>query len=170
MSTRLLPDSEPTQFRSETDPELLQRRIHRLEGELEDARAALREEREKTSAIVRAHAALQRALHPFYDGLRMVYGHLDTSAGPGTASDGGSSSPSGPLDGNRYQPWKDKFRGQTAEAIDILVKYEAGLSRKQLASFLRVEPGSGTMSQVIFKLNKAELIVKDGNLIRLKRI
>ena len=81
-----------------------------------------------------------------------------------------SPSASGPLDPSRYAPWKQKFPGQTAAAIDILVKYESGLTRKQLASFLKVEPGSGTMSQIIFKLNKAELITKDGNVIRLKRL
>jgi hypothetical protein len=84
---------------------------------------------------------------------------------------GAVSAPSNsPLDSSRYEPWKQKFPGQTATAINILAKYEAGLTRKQLAGFLRVEPGSGTMSQIIFKLNKAELIEKDGNIIRLRRI
>ena len=83
---------------------------------------------------------------------------------------GESAVSGGPLDPLRYAPWKEKFRGQTADAIDILIKYEGGLTRKQLAGYLRVEPGSGTMSQVIFKLNKADLIMKDGNLIRLRRL
>ncbi|MGA3168350.1 MAG: hypothetical protein ABSF14_19790 [Terriglobia bacterium] len=148
------------------DPSLLQRKIERLEGDLEDAREELAETKEQLAAVSRGQAKLKQALQPVYDGLRMIFGELKNVA----ADNVSPSQSSGPLDSSRYEPWRQKFRGQTANAIDVLVKYEAGLTRRQLAGFLRVEPGSGTMSQIIFKLNKAELIEKDGSNIRLKKL
>jgi hypothetical protein len=150
--------------------ETLRSENHRLRGQVEDLRSSLHEEKTRARA---AEAILEntknalRPLYKFYKGLGEIFGEIDISA----MNFESSSAPSnGPLNADRYQPWKDKFPGQTASAIDILAKYEAGLTRKQLAGFLKVEPGSGTMSQIIFKLNKAELIHKDGNTIRLKRI
>lgn len=138
-----------------------------LHAEPVDENAELREElsdlRAEFGNFKESYERDRNQLASLLHGLRAVFG----GSGEMPAS---SPSSTGPLDPSRYAPWKEKFRGQTASAIDILVKYEAGLTRKQLASFLRVEPGSGTMSQIIFKLNKAELIVKDGNLLRLKRL
>lgn len=127
----------------------LREELDDLREEFEAFRSEVREERRQLAGILQSG--------------RVVFG----GNGEMPAS---SPSSTGPLDPSRYAPWKEKFRGQTAAAIDILVKYEAGLTRKQLASFLRVEPGSGTMSQIIFKLNKAELVIKDGNVLRLKRL
>lgn len=150
----------------ETD--ILKRRIEDLEQELQNERLKAQEERARSSGALKSLARLRSQLQPLYGALRAVFGELDSV---GIEPNGNTpETSSGPLDAARYAPWKEKYRGHTASAIDILVKYEAGLSRKQLASFLRVEPGSGTMSQIIFKLNKAELIVKDGNLLRLKRL
>jgi hypothetical protein len=112
-------------------------------------------------------ARLRSQVQPWYSALRALMGDLDAAGVEETSS---SPSASGPLDAARYLPWKNKYPGQTASAIDILCKYEAGLTRKQLAGFLGIEAGSGSMSQIIFKLNKAELIHKDGTNIRLKRL
>jgi len=127
----------------------LREEVSDLRAELEDLKSAYEQDRNR----------LGNLLH----GLRAMFGGE-------TVPSSAPSSGSGPLDPSRYAPWKEKFRGQTSNAIDILVKYEAGLSRKQLAAFLRVQPGSGSMAQIIFKLNSAGLIVKDGELIRLKRL
>lgn len=135
-----------------------------VDDEVTTLREELNELRSEFDELKSAYQSDRDRLGNLLHGLRAVFG------GNGESTPSQSSSSSGPLDPSRYAPWKEKFRGQTASAIDILVKYEAGLTRKQLASFLRVEPGSGTMSQIIFKLNKAELIVKDGNLLRLKRL
>jgi FtsZ-binding cell division protein ZapB len=149
------------------DRDELQRQIDNLKQDLEDARAATQRARDQSAAANRALTNIRKQFEPWYRALRALFGELD-AAGIGATSENGASN--SPLDSSRYQPWKDKFPGQAATAIDILAKYEAGLTRKQLAGFLRVEPGSGTMSQIIFKLNKAELIDKDGNIIRLRRL
>ena len=142
-------------------------RISQLEEEIEDLREQLRESKDKLAAVSRGQARLKQTLAPLYSALQMIFGELK---GVEASESPSSTTPGGPLDSSRYEPWRQKFRGQIANAIDILVKYEAGLTRRQLAGFLKVEPGSGTMSQIIFKLNKAELIEKDGSNIRLRRI
>jgi hypothetical protein len=130
--------------------EVLREELNDLRAELDDLKNSYEQDRNKIGTILHA--------------LRSIFS--------GNADSVSTSSPSGgaPLDASRYEPWKQKFPGRTASAIDLLVKYETGLSRKQLASFLRVDSGSGSMSQVIFKLNKAGLISKEGNLIRLKKL
>jgi hypothetical protein len=144
-----------------------ERTIAELEHDLEIEREKVREARAQMAASAKALARLRSQLQPWYAALRSLFGELDAA---GVDAGATSTSSSGPLDAARYAPWKEKYRGQTADAIDILVKYEAGLSRKQLASFLKINSGSGSMSQIIFKLNKADLIEKDGSLIRLRRI
>ena len=140
--------------------------IEQLEEDNEGLREQVRELKEKLLSVSRGQVRLKQTLAPLHDALKMIFGELKDVE----ANEPSVSSSTGPLESSRYEPWRQKFRGQTANAIDILVKYEAGLTRKQLASFLKVEPGSGTMSQIIFKLNKAELIHKDGNILRLRRV
>lgn len=140
------------------DKDVLNMELDRLEAKIVTARAELKQ----LELMQQVAAAKMRAL---YIALHGFYGEEPSIGAPGPSQNAG-----GPLNAERYQPWKNKFPGQTASAIDLLVRYEAGLTRKQLAGFLGVESGSGTMSQIIFKLNKAELIDKDGNLIRLKRL
>lgn len=151
--------------------QLLRQRVEELEEEAEQLRGDLERERSKSVVVKRAMTTLRGTLQPLYNGLRMVFGELDAA---GIASEGTvgteSQSSSAPLDESRYAPWKTKFPGKTAEMIDALVRYEAGLTRKQLAGFVKIDPGSGSMSQCIFKLNKAGLIEKNGNLIRLRKL
>lgn len=135
--------------------DVLDRKIREKKAELEDINAAGK--------------AIASRLYNAYLALQAFFEIHDAPVGASAPANPTNSS-TGPLDISRYAPWKNKYPGQTAQAIDILVKYEAGLSRKQLAGFLGIASGSGSMSQIIFKLNKADLIIKDGDLIRLKRL
>lgn len=152
--------------------ESYEREIVGLAAEIETLKRELEDERRKGKSAASAIKAIQKHFKAEFMVLRAVFGEIEAI---GLGDDDVPAQRSGgslhtPLDSSRYAPWKEKFKGQTAAAIDILVMYEAGLTRKQLASFLKVAPGSGTLTDVIYKLNRAELIEKDGKVVRLRRI
>src|SRR6266849_3374332 len=116
---KLLEMGEPDQL------QLLRQRVEELESELEIQREKVQEARSQSSNAARALSRLRTQLQPWYSALRGIMGELDT-AGVQSGSEDSPASSGGPLDPSRYAPWKEKFRGQTATAIDILVKYEVG--------------------------------------------
>jgi hypothetical protein len=162
---RLLPESRAA-VDAEAEASVLRHKVARLEGDLQDMRDALFAEREKNSATNRALARLRTQLQPLYDAFRGIFGELEI-AGAATAAAADPSN--GPLDPALWAPWKEKFRGKCAEMIDALLKYENGLTRAQLMRFTGQQSG-GAFTQNIFKLNSANLIEKDGDTIRLRRL
>jgi hypothetical protein len=101
---------------------------------------------------------LRRHLAPFYDRLRAVFGELDTAvaASPQTV-------PTNPI----WEAWKKRLGGLPAKAIDVLLLH-GELSRTQLR--IHLQCATGSVPDIVYKLNQAGLINKNGSKISLKEL
>jgi len=153
---RLLTEGEP----EETDADELRRQIQNLEQDLEDARAATKRAREQSAGAVRALTNLRKMLEQPYRAMRAVFGELEAA---GIAS---PASPESPGQGNpKWESWKKRMPGKTAEFIDLLLTHE-WMTAAQLKAAAHCS--SDTVYQTIYKLNTAGLIRKDGGRFSLK--
>jgi hypothetical protein len=133
----------------------LQTRIRSLEQELIQERA-------KTAQMERGVQEIRDILTPLYRALRMLFGEMDAMPMSGTS--GGAVAP-----GKKaiWESWKQKLGGQAAKAIDVLMMH-GEMNRTQLR--IHVGCATRTVTDIIYKLNQAGLINKNGGKISLKEL
>jgi hypothetical protein len=149
----------------------LYQRIEDLESELRTARQETLKAKRESEDAIRAITALRAQLMPLHRALRAIFGEInlvvpeDQPVAPeGTQPRSNAPAAEG---GDKWNYWKARFPGRPAEVIDLLlVQGEMNLS--QLASVLRCDR-SNLSKQAIFKLNKAGLIIKNGNNFSLRK-
>lgn len=105
--------------------------------------------------------ALRRILEPLYRALQAVFGEME--AIPIQDAPMGQSSQANA----KWELWKKRFPNRGAALIDVLLIHEQ-MNTKQLSTALKCDPR--TLAQLIFKLNQAGLIQKNGNMFALKEI
>lgn len=150
----------------EDDREELVRRIENLEQDLEDARAATKRAREQSVAATRALGNLRRQLDPLHKALRAIFGELDAANIESSESNDSQSSVS-PRSAQVWESWKQRFGGGTAKVIDALLLHkEMNTTQLSIATGLH----RTTIPALIFKLNKASLINKNGGKFSLKEL
>lgn len=119
----------------------------------------LRTERSKAGQSESGVKELRHILTPLYRGLQKIFGEID---------DMGLTDSSSPTQGNpKWDLWKKRFPGRGAECIDTLLVHEQ-MNTKQLSTALKCDPR--TLAQLIYKLNQAGLIQKNGNMYSLKEL
>lgn len=156
-----------------------------LEGDVEDPRdtqiADLEEEiRELKAQLSSAHAAvllarnnaalamstLRRQLSPLYRALQAVFGELD-AAGVEDQAAGQLGSKVDSRVSAVWEAWKQKLSPACGKIIDALLTHSE-LNSAQLKVACRL--GTSTVSDSIYKLNKAGLINKNAGRFSLKQL
>lgn len=134
--------------------------IRELRRELSAAKSTASQATREAS---RATAELRRQLQPLYRALQAVFGELDSIGG----SDDEPVTPGNPRVAQAWEVWKQKMRGQAAQIIDALMLHRE-LTSQQIAIHIGIHRKN--VPQLIFKLNKAGLINKNGDRYSLKQL
>ena len=141
----------------------------RLRREADDARVEADRAREDAN---RALSMLRRQLGPLYRALQAVFGELDTAgvtdeAAPVAAR--GENAP--PVTDARvaavWASWKSRLGGGASKVIDALLVH-SDLNTQQLAIATGLH--RTTIPKLIYELNKAGLINKNGGRFSLKQL
>jgi len=147
--------------------ERLERENRQLRRERDDAQVEARRAREDAA---RALTALRRQLQPLYRALQAVFGEIDAAGlaesmplDPGSAS----ASASDPRVSAIWQSWKTRLGPQCGKVIDALL-LQPGMNTTQLA--IAVGTRRQNIPNLIFKLNQAGLIDKNGGRFSLKEL
>ncbi len=113
----------------------------------------------------RALSALRRQLKPLYSALQAVFGELD-AAGVGDAPqpEGASAAPRNQA---VWEAWKKRLGGKPSQLIDALLLH-GEMSSAQIAIAIQCHPNS--VPQIVYKLNKAGLLNKNGGRFSLKQL
>jgi len=163
-------DIDPRQDRIDD----LERQVAKLRGELSDARHELTRVRENTN---RALTALRQQLSPLYRALQRLFGELEDAgvpdgpaawSGPPPAGTGATSA--GAIDPRTaaiWETWKSRLGLGCAAVIDALL-LQPNLNTTQLA--IAIGKNRNTIPNLIYKLNQAGLIDKNGNRFSLKQL
>lgn len=149
-------------------PTLEEERIVELEAEVEELRNALTtakaETRQAKAEATRALANLRRQLQPLYRALQGVFGELDAAGIEDAAPPAAASNPRVAA---VWESWKSRLAPGCGKVIDaLLVHGELNSAQIKVAARL----GTSTVSDSIYKLNKAGLITKNGGRFSLKTL
>jgi chromosome segregation ATPase len=138
-------------------------RVAALERELRVVRQSLADaERELARARAeseRALSALRKQLSPLYRALQAVFGELD-SIPQDEREDTDRASPV-------WEAWKSKLSPACGKVIDALLIHKE-LNGQQIC--VAAQMGKNTMYDVITRLNKAGVLVKNGGRFSLKKL
>lgn len=132
----------------------LQHRVRTLELELS------RVKRENQRAI----AQLRQILTPLRNGILQIFGEMDAIGGESISTD---SSPAAPAKAKAWEMWKSRLGEGCAKVIDALMVH-GGMNTTQLSIATGYHRTS--IPVMIFKLNKAGLINKNGGTFSLKEL
>jgi chromosome segregation ATPase len=153
-------DSPKDRKISELEAELRQVRRELADAELEASRA-----REDSS---RALSMLRGQLSPLYRALQAVFGELDAAGVSDTSS---RSDRDQPMQSERvsavWEAWKKKLPPGCGKIIDALLIH-SDLNGTQICVAAQI--GKGSLHGLIYKLNKAGLINKNGGRFSLKQL
>lgn len=130
----------------------------------DDLRASQRELQTAKRESARALGELRRLLGPFYKAFQMVFGELDAA---GVDEAPAASGTANPRITAVWQNWKQKMGGQAAQIIDALLLHDK-MTAQQIAIAIGIHKKN--VPQLIFKLNKAGLIDKNGGVFSLKQL
>ena len=131
-------------------------RVRELEEELRTAQHEVSTaKRQATHAL----AALRKQLAPLYRALQAVFGELDAAGVQETAIPGRASAV--------WESWKARLPGGPAKIIDALLLHSE-MNTQQLAIATGVHRNS--IPAMIYKLNKAGLLNKNGGRFSLKAL
>lgn len=136
----------------------LRHQIKELQTDLAHSRSQTRAAQHEA---VRAVSALRKELSPLYRSLQAVFGEIDAVIGD---EEPASSSPRSSA---VWENWKSKMRGQAAEIIDALLLHKE-MTAQQIAIAIGIHKKN--LPQLIYKLNKAGLINKNGDRYSLKAL
>lgn len=139
----------------------LRAEIRELRGHLQQARA---EATQAKRDAARALSALRQQLTPLYRALQAVFGEIDAA---GVEDVGSSGSASNPRTSAVWESWKSKLGGGAAKVIDALMVHSE-LNTQQLAIATGLH--RTTIPKLIYQLNKAGLLTKNGGRFSLKQL
>jgi len=160
---RLLEGVVEADYHSAADEE-----YNNMREEISTLREQLRDAQREASAAkrdaARALANLRKQLGPLYQALQMVFGELDAA---GVEEPSAASGPVNARTSAVWESWKSKLPGRTAQIIDALLLH-GEMNSTQIAIAIGIHRNN--VPQLIFKLNKAGLIDKNGTKYSLKKL
>lgn len=133
--------------------------IAALKVDLSQARAEMRRTQRDTAAAL---GALRKNLSPLYRALQAVFGEIEAVGYSDDAPVAQNSRVSAV-----WESWKSKLPGRTAQIIDALLLH-GEMNSTQLAIAIGIHRNN--VPPLIFKLNKAGLIDKNGTKYSLKQL
>lgn len=159
MPQSLLHDGEYMKDRFDVGSDDLQTENGRLRQELAQARAEVTAARRENGQAI---ARLRAQLSPLYSALHGVFGEMDAI---------GDAPDVAPLiDGRKkavWESWKSKLGGSTAKVIDALLLH-GEMNTQQVAIAIGLH--RTTIPALIYKLNQAGLLNKNGGKFSLKEL
>lgn len=167
MSPRLL-EGEIAPDRESNEPDViasLHRENRDLRQELFIAKQEVTRARAEAAEAVAALRPLQRQLAPLYKALQGVFGEIEHIVGADGASQGNGGDPRVVA---VWASWKTKLGATVAKGIDALMVH-GELDTQQLAIAAGLDKRTIT-NTVIYKLNQAGLINKNGGRFSLKAL
>lgn len=140
----------------------------RLRDQIDDLEGQLRKERRKGEGVEKGAEELRKILEPLYQGIGMIFGHIE-AMGVSSSSSGTSA---GGVEVNArtkavWDNWKQKLGDGPAKIIDALLLHRE-MNTQQLA--IATQYHRTTIPALIFKLNKAGLLNKNGGKFSLKEL
>ncbi len=139
--------------------EQLQAQVDTLDGELRRTQAELMQAKRSSAAAV---AGLRHQLSPLYQALQVLFGEIDKveplETGPSMAAAKNSAV---------WESWKQRLGGKQAEFIDLLLTHRE-MTAAQLKAAARC--ATKTVYDVIFKMNRAGILNKNGGRFSLKEL
>jgi len=159
---QLIEDDDP----QAAELDALRRENGRLKREVQDAKTEAARAREDAN---RALSRLRTQLSPLYRALQSVFGDLDAAGVEDRPTAGAPDVPgvSTPRTSAVWDAWKQRLPPAVGKVIDaLLVHGELNQSQIKVAAQL----GTSTVSDCIYKLNKAGLINKNGGRVSLKAL
>jgi len=160
MSSRPLLEGHP----DPEEPARLRREIIGLEKELADAKAEAATVRQQSSDAIHAIRALRKQTEPLYMALKMIHGEI-SRVDAGELSTGDASTPNNSKHDTRAEFWKQKLGGSQALFITLLLEHGAMTTAQLVAS---AHCGKTKVRNVIYRLNKAGILSKNGGHYSLK--
>jgi hypothetical protein len=163
---QIIGEAEPR----DVEAEALRMENRRLRRELQDAQTNEARAREDAQ---RALLMLRQQLGPLYRALQAVFGELDAA---GVADDvrpsavvtpGAGASGMDPRKAAVWDAWKQRLGGQCAKVIDALLLH-SDMNSTQLA--IAIGTRRQNIPSLIYKLNQAGLINKNGGRFSLKQL
>lgn len=145
----------------------LRREIAGLERELQDAKDEASKSKAASVDAIHAIRALRKNLEPFYLALKMIFGEISRVDADTTSSPAGSSAPTPNVSDPRWESWKSRVGERAREIIDLLLVHRA-MNTSQLAAAMHRD--KRTVGNAIYELNKASILVKNGNNFSLKEL
>ena len=136
----------------------LEQEVRDLTDELSHAKFALAESQRQNT---RALGALRRQLSPLYRALKDVFGELDAAGAMEEVSSAAIPARTSAV----WESWKSRLPGGPAKIIDALLLHQE-MNTQQLAIATGVHRNS--IPAMIYKLNKAGLLNKNGGRFSLK--
>lgn len=128
--------------------EFLRSEVERLEGELRESRMDALKAKSDAERAVRG---IRKALAPFYQSLRALFGEMDAIA----PEDTGTQSATDP----RWESWKKRMPGKPAEFIDLLLIH-GSMSVKQFMAAAHC--GKDAVYATVSKLGQAGVTINNG--------
>ncbi len=138
----------------------LEAEVKRLRRELAIANGEMASAKTEAS---RAVSALRKQLSPLYRALQQVFGELEAVG----ADDLGAAFVSDPRVTAIWQSWKSRLGPQCGKVIDALL-LQPEMNTTQLA--IAIGTSRRNMPNLIFKLNQAGLLNKNGGRFSLKQL
>lgn len=150
-------------------PDHRDRIITSLEQENRDLKEQIEEmqlaAQQANKVVEQGVSELRKILFPLHQAMRLVFGEIENIA-PNGHSDESTGKP-GSKNTEVWESWKRKLGGKAAEFItELLVHGE--MTGKQL--IIATKCGNRTMYETISRLNKAQLLNKNGGKFSLKEL
>jgi chromosome segregation ATPase len=130
----------------------------------EDLAASRRETAQAKHEASRAVSALRKQLTPLYRALQGVFGELDTVGGEDLAP---ATTSAEPRVAAIWASWKTRLGGQCGKVIDALL-LQSDMNTTQLA--IAIGTHRQNIPGLIYKLNQAGLLTKNGGRFSLKQL
>lgn len=134
-----------------------------LRAKVLELTTSLQREEERANEMHRSASSLQAALSPLYRALQQIFGDLsimDAETMPAV--------PRTPQNSAAWDSWKQRMPGATATIIDLLLLH-GSLNQEQMRIHLGTKRKQ-TVYDACSKLNKAGLVIKEGDKFRLKEL
>lgn len=150
--------------RLEIENDRLRREKGELQADYDRIRQELGDTKGELRVVLEGLGGVREILAPLYRSLRMLWGEMDTIS-PHDPPAGAAR----PKHADLWKDWQRKLGEGTAagKAIEVLLMH-GKMKREALKVHLKC--GNSTLTDAIYKLNRADLIVKDGSYISLKEL
>jgi hypothetical protein len=147
----------------------LKQEIRRLESELRAARLEIQKANNEAATAIAAVTALRHQLSPLHRALRAIFGEIDLIAQPEAVQSSAGASPvaADSRIAAVWTAWKEKLPGLPARFIDAMLTH-GEMNAAQLS--IAAPCHRANVSKIIYRLNKAGLINKNGDRFSLKQL